>query len=95
MTRNAWISVGLWLVALLIMLSAAGYQRRTGPTYPVSGTLEIGGASGAFEWPRSGTTDGPALVPWPDEDGMVTYPVDRRMNSPSHDAPDCIEPLTG
>lgn len=35
------------------------------------------------------------LVPWPDVDGMVTYPVDRRMNSPSHDAPDCIEPLTG
>lgn len=35
------------------------------------------------------------LLPWPDTDGMVTYPVDRRMNSPSHDEPDCIEPLTG
>lgn len=34
------------------------------------------------------------LAPW-SGGGLVAHPVDRRMNSPSHDAPDCIEPLTG
>lgn len=60
-----WSSIALWLAALLVMLSAASHQRRTGPTYPWRGEVEIGGAAVQFEWPRSGVTDAPAEVHWP------------------------------
>ena len=35
-------SIGLWLLATAIMFGAAAYQRTTGPTYPLSGTLQDG-----------------------------------------------------
>ena len=31
------------------------------------------------------------LLPFPAEQ-MIAHPVDRRVNRPTHDAPDCIEP---
>ena len=33
----------LWIVAVVLMFTAAAYQRRTGPTYPVRGSFEVAG----------------------------------------------------
>jgi len=35
--------VGSWALALLVTVAAAYYQRKTGPTYPVSQTVTLGG----------------------------------------------------
>jgi hypothetical protein len=47
----------LWVVAVLLMGVTAVYQRRTGPTYPVSGSVSLGGEEIKFSLPRS--YDGP------------------------------------
>lgn len=47
----------LWLLALLIMLSAATYQRLTGPTHPERVRIEMDQESWRARLPRSGTTD--------------------------------------
>lgn len=47
---------GLWLLAFVAMFAAAAYQRRTGPTYEVHGTVEVAGRSYAYELPRSEET---------------------------------------
>ena len=36
-------SLVLWIVAIAVTLTAAAWQRRTGPTYPVRGTVSLGG----------------------------------------------------
>jgi len=45
--------VGLWVLALLLTLSAAVYQRLTGPTYPRRGTITINGTDISYRLPRS------------------------------------------
>jgi hypothetical protein len=45
--------VGLWILAFLLTLSAAVYQRLTGPTYPLRGTLKIDDTEIAYRLPRS------------------------------------------
>jgi hypothetical protein len=47
------------MLALIITLVAAVYQRRTGPTYPMSGTAELDGRTIAYRFDRShgGETD--------------------------------------
>jgi hypothetical protein len=44
--KNAsrWVKFLLWTVAFLLMVAAASYQRRTGPTRPFRGTVEVDGA---------------------------------------------------
>lgn len=39
--RNA----GLWIAALILTLASAVYQRMTGPSYPVSGRVDLGGVA--------------------------------------------------
>jgi len=51
--RRSWV---LWLFAFLITVVSAVYQRRTGPTYPVGGRAEIGGAVIRYELARSHST---------------------------------------
>ncbi|NJD09054.1 MAG: hypothetical protein FIB01_00970 [Gemmatimonadetes bacterium] len=59
----------LWALALVLMLAAATYQRRTGPSYPVSGELQTPAGARPYELSRSHvTTSGapvriPAAVP--------------------------------
>jgi hypothetical protein len=59
----------LWVLALVLMLASAAYQRRTGPSYPVNGELSAPSGPLAYELPRSHvTTSGariaiPAVVP--------------------------------
>lgn len=61
-------SVGLmlWLLAFVMMLAAASYQRLTGPTHPLRGTYEFAGTRYEFRFPRSGITGRPTRVQLPD-----------------------------
>ncbi len=43
----------LWAVALVLTLASAVYQRVTGPTYPVRGTVTLGGATHGLRLERS------------------------------------------
>lgn len=46
----------LWIVALVVTLLSAAYQRITGPTYPVRGTVTFGGQSYSVRVERSHET---------------------------------------
>ena len=69
--------VALWVLAFLITLSTAVYQRRTGPTYPVDGETTIGGTEIRFELLTTHETgiDCPVQVDVdnPDISGVVSY----------------------
>lgn len=43
----------LWVLAVILMLSSAVYQRLTGPTNPVRGEIAVDGAPRRFRLPRS------------------------------------------
>ncbi|GAB4319858.1 MAG: hypothetical protein Kow00127_12110 [Bacteroidales bacterium] len=55
-------SLLIWILAFVITVAAAAYQRLTGPTYPVKGKLEIAGEKVKYHLPRSGETDASAEV---------------------------------
>ncbi|MCF7807169.1 MAG: hypothetical protein K9M49_06820 [Candidatus Marinimicrobia bacterium] len=46
----------LWILAIIITLSSVIYQRKTGPTYPVDGTIDLDGQIIAYHFPRSQNT---------------------------------------
>ena len=52
----------LWIIAILITISSAVYQRLTGPTYPVRGKVQINNTEISFKLLRSETTDRDALI---------------------------------
>jgi len=51
-------SLIIWLVALILTLLLAAYQRITGPTFPVSGTVEFGNEIVEYEFDRNHSGDG-------------------------------------
>ncbi|MBT4035880.1 MAG: hypothetical protein HOB84_09885 [Candidatus Marinimicrobia bacterium] len=51
--QQAWI---LWVLAIVITLSAVVYQRKTGPTYPVTGEVTIDGKTVSYHLMRSQNT---------------------------------------
>jgi hypothetical protein len=51
-------SLLFWILAVLVTLASAAYQRLTGPTYPFSGTADLRGAKIAFRLDRSHGGDG-------------------------------------
>lgn len=55
--RIADHKVLLWIIAILITMASAVYQRMTGPTYPVRSKVTINHTEVTFELPRSETTD--------------------------------------
>ncbi|MFO7767975.1 MAG: hypothetical protein R6W82_03330 [bacterium] len=57
----------LWVLASLIMVFSAAYQRTTGPTYPVEGETDLAGRTITYELTRShgGEGDQPVTVPYP------------------------------
>ena len=63
-----WVGVALWTIAVVVMLSAAVYQRRTGPTYPFRGELAVNGDTTGFALVRSEETvrDARVVVPVPE-----------------------------
>lgn len=84
-TRRASRGFGalLWLAAVAIMLAAAVYQRATGPTHSLRGTVDVAGAGLDYELTRSGMSTEDAVVDFPDagDDILATlvyrrYPTD-------------------
>lgn len=63
--------VSLWILAILIMLSAVIYQRRTGPTYPMRGQVSVAGQSEPYRLIRSEETIKNARVAVPSLDGAL------------------------
>jgi hypothetical protein len=55
----------LWLVAIVVTLGAAVWQRVSGPTYPARGTVSLGGELLRLRLPRSATTGAPLRVSVP------------------------------
>ena len=55
----------LWSLAAVVTLSAAVYQRMTGPTYPLRVRAGFGGAAASFRLPRSAETTGDAVISVP------------------------------
>jgi hypothetical protein len=56
----------LWTLAVLMMLISVVYQRRTGPTYPKRGSVEVAGQEHAYRLIRSEYTHVDAHVVLPD-----------------------------
>ena len=63
-------SLLFWILAILITLLSAAYQRLTGPTYPLSGTTHLGGQTVDFRLDRShgGTDDHEVRIVTPSAD---------------------------
>jgi len=59
-TKNQ--AVLLWILAVIVTLASVVYQRRTGPTYPVKGQLEMNGKSVGYYFPRSQNTGENAAI---------------------------------
>lgn len=60
----------LWILALLLTVASAVYQRMTGPSYPVRGKVKLAGAEIGFRLPRT-QGDGDAQVRVPVADAAV------------------------
>jgi hypothetical protein len=58
--------VTLWIIALLLMFSAAIYQRLTGPTHPLRGSFEESGETYKYRLLRSEVTTTDARIALPD-----------------------------
>lgn len=67
--------IGLWLLALVITLSSAIWQRLTGPTHPARGKVAIGGAEVRLRLLRSHGGDGDQPVVVKAADPQVTGSV--------------------
>ena len=61
-------TVLFWVIAVVVTLASGMYQRRTGPTYPMSGTATVQGQSVAYSLPRSHGGDG-------DQEIRITTPT--------------------
>jgi len=62
----------LWVVALVVTVALAAYQRLTGPTHPVRVGTEIGGTPVTGRLPRSHGGEGGAIVSLVVPDATVT-----------------------
>lgn len=71
MKRKRFSSVGLWALAFLVTIMSLGYQRGTGPTYPVSGIVSAGVEEIRYTFDRSHGGD---------EDHRVFLPVGNNEN---------------
>jgi hypothetical protein len=67
----------LWIVAILITIASAVYQRMTGPTYPIRGSVEIEDAHVDYKFLTSHATTGNAdmwiIVPDPNLEGKLKW----------------------
>ncbi|MFC2115819.1 hypothetical protein ACFLTU_05050 [Bacteroidota bacterium] len=66
-----------WIIAVVVTLAQATYQRMTGPTYPVDRSIEISGQTIESSLPRShgGETDKEIRIQIPDSEisGQIIY----------------------
>lgn len=61
----------LWVVAVVLMVGAYSYQKRTGPTHPMKGSLRIGDEDLRYELLRSHETTEGAPISVPSPEGKV------------------------
>lgn len=77
-----WVGALLWVLAVVLMLATAVYQRRTGPTHPLRGEAMVDGTAVAYRLIRSANTGADARVAIPDPGGVEgelrwrRYPTD-------------------
>ena len=72
----------LWLLAIIITLASAVYQRMTGPTYPVRGKVTIGDQKISYKLLRSEVTDRDAMVKLTVPDSSISgYLIYKRYRS--------------
>jgi hypothetical protein len=72
----------LWLLAILITLTSAIYQRMTGPTYPVRGKVTLGDQKITYKLLRSEVTDRDAIIKLTVPDSAISgYFTYRRYRS--------------
>jgi hypothetical protein len=75
--RGRRLRILLWAGAAVLVLSAAYYQRRTGPSYPHRGEIEVGGRRVAYRLARTGSTSADARIavplPGPEFTGRLLY----------------------
>lgn len=81
-----------WMLAIVVTLASAVWQRTTGPTYPVRGTARIGGSAIVYRLLRSHSVASRQPVTVPAPDAAVTGAVEWRRY-PTAD-PWQREPLT-
>ncbi len=55
-------NIFLWILAFILMIASAVYQRATGPTYPVNGSQFVGSEEVHYKLPRSHDGTGDELV---------------------------------
>ncbi|MFO8087603.1 MAG: hypothetical protein R6T91_07350 [Bacteroidales bacterium] len=79
-------SIVLWVLAFLLTISLATYQRLTGPTYPVSGDITIANESIDYELIRTfgGNGDAPVFIHTPEDADIKGYMAFRRYKSHDH-----------
>jgi hypothetical protein len=66
-TSSRGRTIVLWILAFVLVLAAATWQRRSGPSYPRSGDLELpDGTSVHYALVRSEQSDTDAVVEFPD-----------------------------
>lgn len=72
----------LWLLAVIITLASAVYQRMTGPTYPVRGKITVGDQKISYKLLRSEVTDRDAKVKLTVVDSTISgYIIYKRYRS--------------
>ena len=69
MMNKKFKSFLLWVLAIVLTLAAAYYQRTTGPTYPIRGDVEINGEIYKYKLIRTydGSDDAAVEITMPDE----------------------------
>lgn len=76
-THAKWPGYLLWVVAIIIALISSVYQRMTGPTYPLKGSIDIQGTAVEFKLKRSEVVSQDVVISLdvPDESitGYVTF----------------------
>jgi hypothetical protein len=78
-----WLNVTLWVVAVVLMMTSAVYQRLTGPTYRLRGEFSVAGEVYRYRLIRSAFSTADTLVSIPSPRGQITgslsykrYPTD-------------------
>jgi len=64
MLKKIFLQLSLWFLAFVITVASAVYQRKTGPTYPISGTIDFHQTTIEYTLNRShqGPTDLPVEI---------------------------------
>lgn len=73
-----------WIIALLVTLAAAYYQRITGPTYPVKARIHLNGDEISYKLPRSAETSGDVQIEIPVPSGTSGILKYKRYNTPDN-----------